>query len=127
MKIISPLQNIYGKIYGTLVFGACTFFTLAGLVWFTGLMIKHKKFNIVALLLILSFGTQLIYHKKLAALVSGIITLFFSLWLFMGVTANRSSLPGVFTIGIILSLLGIVSSGILIFSFLHAFKHSEKL
>ncbi len=127
MKSIRNLQSIYGKGYGALVFASCLFFLLAGVIWFGKMLIVNKEFNTTAFAMMLVFATLLVYHKKLAALVAGIISLFFSLFLFMGIAANKASLLGVFAIGIIVSLLAVISSGILIFSFLKAFKHSENL
>lgn len=127
MKIIRTLQGIYGRSYGILVFAACLFFTLTGLVWFLRMAIAFHVFKPTALVIALFFGTLLVYHRKLAALISGVITLFFSLFLFMEVATNRAALQDLFVTGMVFSLACLVSSGILVFSFLRAFKHSEDL
>ncbi len=126
MNIISTLQSTYGKVYGLLVFAASIFFMVIGAIWFGRMLFWAKSFHMPSFLLMTAFMVQLIYHKKLAPLVSGIITLFFSLWLLMQVSTNKEGLKGVYSVGLILSIIAIISSGILIFSFLQAHKEESR-
>ena len=111
------------KIYEILVNIAYWFYLLLGIVWFAGTLYKDSKFNPIALLVVAVFGFQMYYRHKIANLIIGVLSMFFSFFMLMEVM-NRYNLLAKnadFTAGakflVGMAVLSIFLSGILIFNY----------
>ena len=127
--MLRQLQETYGKAYGILLLIAYVFFILLGAIWFISLLVSFGSFNLQSFVLMTVFAVQLFLRKKLMNLILGILTLFFSLWFLLQVGALYTSAQKVadvstqiFKIGFLLSIISLIFSGILIFSYYQAHK-----
>ncbi|MGN6568920.1 MAG: hypothetical protein ACTHJ0_13250 [Flavipsychrobacter sp.] len=126
MKLIKAYQQVYGKLYGVLVFAAFIYFVLVGLFW-NYIAIKTQGFNLVALIFTLVFVALIFLKHRLATLIVGIIGLFFSIVSFLGVLASHEQYKAAVAAGnneinfmIVFSVINVVMFLLLIFSYLRA-------
>lgn len=106
--------------YEKLVFAAYGYFIVLGLVQFLkGLTAQHSYFDFFALAIIIVFGIQTYFRKKLTNLILGILTLGISIFLLLtflyGGSINGFSL--IVKLMLMSSIISIIMSGILIFSY----------
>lgn len=126
MKLIRAYQQVYGKLYGVLVFAAFIYFILVGLFW-NYIAFRTTGFNLVATIFTLVFVALLLIKHKLTTLIVGIVGLFFSIIICLGVIASHDKYKAAVAAGdneinimITFSVLNIVMFLLLIFSYLRA-------
>jgi hypothetical protein len=108
--------------YQLLVYIAYGFFILLGLSWFL-MTLKDGHFNFMAFFIVAAFGSQVYYRHIFTNLIFGILCLVGSVFCLMEVIsifdlmAKGAQFDGLVKSLIALSLLSIVMSGILIFSY----------
>jgi len=130
-QLISSHKENYGKTYGILVIIALIFFALIGMAWF-GAFLFLGKFVFEAFVMMIIFSVQLFLRNKLVNLMLGIIAMLFSIWQLMDsaklypLMNDNLLYKNIFIINITVFSIGIIMAGLLMFSFLHAFKQSEK-
>lgn len=109
--------------YNILLYLAYIFYIIFGIFWFYESFASSRHFNYAAFGMVLVFGIQLFFRRRLVNLVLGIITLFLSIWMAMEIVssynlfAKGTSLDdgGKLVMGI--SVASIIISIILMFSF----------
>jgi len=130
MKLINAYQQIYGKLYGILVFAAFIYFILVGLFW-NYIAFRTSGFNLIAVIFTLVFVALLIWKHKLTTLIVGIIGLFFSMISFLDVLAAHNKYKAAvaakdseINVMIAFSVINVVLFLLLIFSFMRAHIHN---
>jgi hypothetical protein len=110
--------------YQKLVFVAYGFFILLGLTWFlTSFLAKGGGFNPTAFFIVVVYGAQVYYRHRFTNLILGILSLAFSIFMLLEVInsfdlmARNAEFDGLTNSLIGLSLLSVVMSVILIFSY----------
>ena len=127
MKYIRSYQDQYGKIFGVLVFSAYVYFLLIGVA----LLIIYSNILVGGIPTIF-FLIQLYYKNRIANLVSGIILLMISIFIFLerlsGLGGTQQNIyPTLSAVTFVISSLNVILSGVLLFSFLRAFYKKENL
>lgn len=113
--------------YEVLVFIAYGFYILLGLAWFVVSLLNigqnRPHFNYQAFFIVVTFAVQAYFRHKLTNLVLGILTLILSIFVTLQIIsdydlmAKNASLDGAGKTLLTLSVLSIVLSVILIFSY----------
>ncbi len=110
--------------YQILVYLAYGFYFLLGASWFVISYFNTQRFNPSAFLVMAVFGVQSYYKHLLSNLVLGVITLLFSIYMFLhslnsAVLASRMGSLMLFDkLMVAMTVASLAFSGILIFSFL---------
>jgi hypothetical protein len=130
MKLIRAYQQVYGKLYGVLVFAAFIYFILVGLFW-NYIAFRTSGFNLVATIFTLVFVVLLLIKHKLTTLIVGIIGLFFSIISLLDVLAAHNKYKAAVGAGdseirvmIAFSVTNVVLFLLLIFGFMRAHIHN---
>ncbi len=117
------MQSKKNTFFKIIVYIAYTFYILFGLVWLMTNFLTSKHLNIWAMLIIVIFSVIAYLRNKLANLIAGVISMFFSFYLLMGVASNFNLMvKGAIYDGMVISMLSIcfvsiLLSGFLIFSY----------
>jgi hypothetical protein len=110
-------------LFTVLLYAAYIFFLGLGAFWFYENFAAARHFNYAAFGIILVFAIQLFFRRRLVNLVLGIITLFFSIWMFLEVIgaynlfAKGTTLDVPGKLMLTVAAVSIFMSGILIFSY----------
>jgi len=119
-------------IFEILVYIAYAFFILLGLVWFLVSLAGSKHFNIQAFVIVLVFGIQAYYRNRITNLILGLISLGCSIFMLLDVIsiynlmAKGAIFDGFIKVMMLLPIVGIILSGILVFSYTKlSFKDQE--
>ncbi len=110
--------------YQLLVYFAYGFYFLLGLTWFIMSFMNGGRFNPSAFFVVVIFGAQMYYRHLMTNLILGIITLLFSIYMFLYAlngaltSAHNGSLMLFDKLMVAMSALSIIFAGVLIFSYL---------
>ena len=116
------MRNVKVSGYQLLVYIAYGFYILFGLTWFL-ITLKSGQFNFTAFFLVAAFGSQVYYRHIFTNLIFGILCLVGSIFFLLEVVskfdlmAKDAQFDGFIKSLLGLSLLSIVMSVILIFSY----------
>jgi len=128
--MIASYKDTFGKNYGILVLVALIYFSLVAAAWF-GMFLYLHQIVYEALGMLTAFIIQLFYRKPAINIVLGALGMFFCIIELLRTLNTHTDLHNpfiyklfIFTIAAL--IVGIIMSGILMFSFMYAFKQQEK-
>ena len=110
--------------YEIWVFIAYGYYFLLGLSWLMLNLMRTHRVNVIAICLLIAFGAQWYFRHLLANLIIGVVCLFGSIFMLLETinlavqAAHAHQLTVVGQLLVLLPVLSLVSSGILIFSYL---------